>query len=443
MSTRAAGSRPGSASARSQRISAARKPFVSHSHPREAAERLGSGLRRAADEPSDRLEQPGSSSPCRPRTSQCSAAVMRRRLSSSTRSAGVTATASSASSAAASAAPRARACAAPASRAAATSSSAPTTAIARWRARSSRSTSRSARRRWKRRLRWSGIARVAGGREKRMREVDPVAVELEHASTPRELDVVDGRDGERFQQRAPMGTASAATATSVSRTRAGKRVEALRDEGSRLSGSEMIPPSSRIVPSSERASELQRVERIPARRVVHAHESRSRQVQRQPLREKSMDRADARAARPGGARTPRRRDRGRAAPATGSPAHGRENADRLAVQSPQHEAENLRPSSRRPTARRRARRAAAAPERGRARQRRARRRARAPRAAARRARAVATRPRARAAEPGRATAASRPASVANRSPTVANAICASAGVARAVRSAEPAAPPRA
>ena len=42
---------------------------------------------------------------------------------------------------------------------------------------------------------------VAGRPQERMGELDPVAVELQQTSSPRSLDVVDGRDGERFQQR--------------------------------------------------------------------------------------------------------------------------------------------------------------------------------------------------------------------------------------------------
>ena len=111
---------------------------------------------------------------------------------------------------------------------------------------------------------------------------------------------------------------------------------------SRLSGSDTTPPSSRIVPFDERASELQCVERIPARRRVHAHERRPRQVQGQPLREQPVDRAERERFEREPVVTPRRRGRGRAAPAPASSAQGREDADRLAVQSPEHEAEDLR-----------------------------------------------------------------------------------------------------
>ena len=61
---------------------------------------------------------------------------------------------------------------------------------------------------------------VAGGGEERMGEADPVAVELDHAPLLRELDVVDGR-APSDSSSVTEGAASAATATSVSRTRAG------------------------------------------------------------------------------------------------------------------------------------------------------------------------------------------------------------------------------
>ena len=42
---------------------------------------------------------------------------------------------------------------------------------------------------------------VAGGREERMSESDPLAVELDHAPSLGELDVVDAAASERLEQR--------------------------------------------------------------------------------------------------------------------------------------------------------------------------------------------------------------------------------------------------
>ncbi len=137
-----------------------------------------------------------------------------------------------------------------------------------------------------------------------------------------------------------VGTARAATATSVSRTRVGNRSRRSATMLSRLSGSEMHPAALVDRAVDQCASQLQRVERIAARRVVHADESRPGQVQRQSLGQKPMDRPD----RERFEREALERLEGTVEVERylhGSPADGRENGGRLAVQPPQHEAEHL------------------------------------------------------------------------------------------------------
>ena len=92
----------------------------------------------------------------------------------------------------------------------------------------------------------------------------------------------------------PTGAASAATATSVSRTRAGSARNRSATRALKLSGSATSAPSTRIASLGDRAPELEREERVSTRDLVHAHQLRSRQVER---------RADPRAA--DGSRRPR------------------------------------------------------------------------------------------------------------------------------------------
>ena len=137
-----------------------------------------------------------------------------------------------------------------------------------------------------------------------------------------------------------MGAPSAATAASVSRTRAGNGSSRSATTLCRLSGRESGPLPFVDRPVGERAPQLERVERVPAGRLVYAHEGGTRQVQRQPFPENPVDRADGE--RPG--REPfercegaveleRRGDR--------PSAHRRENAGRLAVEPAKHEPEHL------------------------------------------------------------------------------------------------------
>ena len=138
-----------------------------------------------------------------------------------------------------------------------------------------------------------------------------------------------------------VGAARAATATSVVVHARRQRVEPLRDNALKALGEGEVTAVFADGPFHECAPQLERVERIPAGGLVDAHEGRPRQVQRQSLPEKPMSRADGERLdrepleiRERTIELERRLD--------GPPTHGREKADRVALHSPEHEAENLR-----------------------------------------------------------------------------------------------------
>ena len=174
-----------------------------------------------------------------------------------------------------------------------------------------------------------------------MREVDPVAVELEHASTPRKLDVVDGRGRKRLQQRhrgsRERGNGDERLAHPRRQRARGGRQRALQALG------------KRDRPRRPRRS-CRRSARVPARARRTDSRPRPRARAREPAAAGSatVARREAdgsprpRAVRAGAARTPRRRGRARAAPATGRPRTVARTPTGSAVQPPQHEAEHLR-----------------------------------------------------------------------------------------------------
>ena len=120
-----------------------------------------------------------------------------------------------------------------------------------------------------------------------------------------------------------------------------QRVEPFRDNALQALGQGDVTAVFADGPFHEAAPQLQRVERIPSGGLVYANECRPRQVQRQPLPEKPMSRAN-------GERFDREPLEGRERAIElerrldGPAAHGREKAHRLVVQSPEHEAEHLR-----------------------------------------------------------------------------------------------------
>ena len=88
------------------------------------------------------------------------------------------------------------------------------------------------------------------------------------------------------------GAPSAATATSVSRTCVGSALEPFRDKGAKALGQEDVDAVGVDRAVGQRAPDLEREERVPARGIVHAHEHRPGQVQRQPPPQEPVDRPD-------------------------------------------------------------------------------------------------------------------------------------------------------
>jgi len=172
-----------------------------------------------------------------------------------------------------------------------------------------------------------------------VREADPVAVELEDAAALRPLDVVDRLGRERFQQRHRGSAEGRDGDERVSHTPR-QRVEARCDNALQALGEGHRPAVRHDRAVRQRAPELERVERVAAGGLVHAHERGPRQVQRQSPPEHPVNRADGE--RPYGkalerseraVELERRADR--------SPAHRCENADRFTLEPPEHERENL------------------------------------------------------------------------------------------------------
>ena len=118
--------------------------------------------------------------------------------------------------------------------------------------------------------------RVAGGGEQRMREVDPVAVELDDALLLGHLDVVDNVR-QRLEQ-GDRGAARAATATSVVADVRRKYSQPFRHEGAQTLGSATFALSTGQRPRQSPARARVRRRGFPGD-LVHAHQLRSCQVE--------------------------------------------------------------------------------------------------------------------------------------------------------------------
>ena len=172
-----------------------------------------------------------------------------------------------------------------------------------------------------------------------MRETDPVAVELEDTPLAGQLDVGDGGRRERLEQRHRRSGERGHGDERLAHLR-GQRAEPLRDEGAKALGQKDVDTVGADRAVGQRAPDLEREERVPARGLVHSHEHRPGQVERQPTPQEPVDRPDRQRRNPeptepreGAVELERRLDR--------QPAHRRQYPDRLALQPPEHEAEEV------------------------------------------------------------------------------------------------------
>src|SRR6266516_2168754 len=124
-----------------------------------------------------------------------------------------------------------------------------------------------------------------------MREVDPVAVELDHALLLGELDVVYNSSRQRLEQRHRGSRKGGDRNERVADTRR-QRTQPLRYERAQALGQRDNPAIHADRAPGDRAPELEREERVSTRDLVHAHQLRSRQVERKATPEEPMDRPD-------------------------------------------------------------------------------------------------------------------------------------------------------
>ena len=130
---------------------------------------------------------------------------------------------------------------------------------------------------------------VADGCEQRMRETDSLAIELENPLLHGALDVVDGSRGQRLQQRHCRNRERGDGDERLAHTRR-QRAHPVRHDTSQAVRQRDVHAVGADRAVDERASDLQREERVPARSLVHAHEDRPRQIEPEPIPEKPVDR---------------------------------------------------------------------------------------------------------------------------------------------------------
>ena len=124
-----------------------------------------------------------------------------------------------------------------------------------------------------------------------MREANPVAVELEDASSERELDVVDDRASQRLEN-GHGGRSECRDGNERLAYATGQRAQALRDDGAQAFGQRdvNIVGADRAVGQSP--SQLEREERVPAGCPMHADDNGSRQCEPELAPQKPVDCAD-------------------------------------------------------------------------------------------------------------------------------------------------------
>jgi len=103
-----------------------------------------------------------------------------------------------------------------------------------------------------------------------MREVDPVAVELDHALLLGELDVVDNGSRQRLEQR-HRGSCNGGDSNERLADTRWQRAQPLHHEGAQALGQRDVRAIHADRPPADRAPELECEERVSTRDVVHAH----------------------------------------------------------------------------------------------------------------------------------------------------------------------------
>jgi hypothetical protein len=180
---------------------------------------------------------------------------------------------------------------------------------------------------------------VAGRCEKRMRESNPLAVELGHAPSLSEFDVVDAGASQGLQQCHRRRRECRHSGERLPDTR-GQGAQPLADDRSQALRQLDVGVLDVTRAVDESPPQLEREERIAPGDVVNAHNHRPRQRNSQPAPQQPMDRADRERRdrqRPERCKGPVELERNRG----GLPSHRRENGYRRAVQPSQHEHEHL------------------------------------------------------------------------------------------------------
>src|SRR6266568_3243735 len=162
-----------------------------------------------------------------------------------------------------------------------------------------------------------------------MREVDPVAVKLDHALPFGELDVVEDTSRQRLEQGHRGSRKGGDSNERLADTR-WQRPQSLRHEGAQALGQRDIRAVHADGVPGDRAPELECEERVSTSDLVHAHQLRSRQAERKPTPKEPMARPDAKGLDREPLEPPERLvefERHLNGPAT----HGCENTHRLAL----------------------------------------------------------------------------------------------------------------